>query len=790
MERRLVLFLLFSVGILLANAYLQRWLNPPKPRPVAQQAAGGKDAAKAPAEKAAEAKAAEAGGQTADGQAADGQAAGGAASVEQAGVEAAPAAGAADQAPPARPRHPLRWITIGSLDPKSPYRMLVTLVSRGATCARIELNDPTYRDSEFDGPYLGQLELTNAKGAGGALVGVVGAGTPAAEAGLQAGDVIRAIGDREVLDRHGVDAALGRLRPGDTVVVQIERGGQTAKLEARLSRKPVDVVRPEYADPLTCELTLAQLDEEKLAGDKTDLPGEPMSRSSWELVNHDPQQATFRWVLEKNGLEVIKRFRMAKIAAAGQAAGGQVGGDKAGGGPGAAYHLVFDIEIRNTSDAAHRVAYRLGGPTGLPTEGWWYASKISRTWSGTGIRDVVVGTQVGTRPSIETVSGIKLAQDKEVTHWKEVPVLFAGVDAQYFAAILIPQKKTPDDIWFADLEPRRVGVVPTDKNRQKLANISFRATTLPGELKPREGMLAHSYLLFAGPKKPAILAEYGLDGIVYYGWFGAVSRAMLAVLHFFHDTLHLPFALAIILLTVCVRSAMFPLSRRQALSAQKMQELAPEMKKLAEKYKNNLEARSRAQQELFRKHNYNPLAGCLPMFIQLPIFIGLYRSLSVDVELRGAPLISAGLRWASNLAAPDQLFSWEAWMPAFAQSWLGPYFNVLPCVTIALFIWQQKMFMPPPTDEQAAMQYKMMQYMMIFMGILFFKVPSGLCVYFIASSLWGIAERKLLPKTIKKNEPGTAAMTTITVPSQPAAEATAGNGSGATASKKKQRGRK
>ncbi|MHB1036532.1 MAG: YidC/Oxa1 family membrane protein insertase, partial [Pirellulales bacterium] len=78
--------------------------------------------------------------------------------------------------------------------------------------------------------------------------------------------------------------------------------------------------------------------------------------------------------------------------------------------------------------------------------------------------------------------------------------------------------------------------------------------------------------------------------------------------------------------------------------------------------------------------------------------------------------------------------------------WLGPYLNVLPLVTIALFLWQQKMFMPPPADEQAAMQQKIMSYMMIFIGVMFFKVASGLCIYFIASSAWGIAERKLLPK--------------------------------------------
>jgi YidC/Oxa1 family membrane protein insertase len=150
------------------------------------------------------------------------------------------------------------------------------------------------------------------------------------------------------------------------------------------------------------------------------------------------------------------------------------------------------------------------------------------------------------------------------------------------------------------------------------------------------------------------------------------------------------------------------------------------------------------------------------MFIQLPIFVGLYRSLMVDVELRQAALFP-GLDWCSNLAAPDMLFRWDSWMPSFfadETGWLGPYFNLLPIFTIALFIWQQKMFMPPPADEQAAMQQKMMKYMMVVMGFMFFKVASGLCIYFIASSLWGIAERKLLPKTTggnkspeKKSEP-------------------------------------
>jgi len=183
-----------------------------------------------------------------------------------------------------------------------------------------------------------------------------------------------------------------------------------------------------------------------------------------------------------------------------------------------------------------------------------------------------------------------------------------------------------------------------------------------------------------------------------------------------------------------------------------MQELQPEIKRIQEAYKNNMEGRTKAQQELFRKHNYNPLGGCLLVFLQLPIFLGLYRSLMVDVELRQAPLLSEAIRWCSNLAAPDLLFDWSSFMPEFVVSGqgmlgLGPYFNLLPLVTIALFIWQQKKLMPPPVDDQAAMQQKMMMFMTVFMGVLFYKVASGLCLYFIASSLWSIGERKFLPKT-------------------------------------------
>ena len=260
------------------------------------------------------------------------------------------------------------------------------------------------------------------------------------------------------------------------------------------------------------------------------------------------------------------------------------------------------------------------------------------------------------------------------------------------------------------------------------------------------------------------MAAYDLSETLVYGWFWFVSIPLLWILHFFHDYLVFNYGIAIVMLTILVRLCLFPLSRKQVASSLKMQKLQPELTAMREKYKDKPQEMMMAQQALFKRHGVNPLSGCLPIFIQMPIFIGLYKALSLDVNLYGAPLFSRGVRWCSNLAAPDMAFDWSGFwnsigwggfnMPGQgfgAMFCLGPYLNVLPVITIALFLIQQKVLMPPVIgdDEQAQQQRmmrRMMNFMMIFMGFMFFKVPSGLCIYFIVSSLWGLLERKMLPK--------------------------------------------
>ena len=730
---RYALFIVLALLILVANMWLMSWLAPPRPAEEVAKAQRAAEEANEPVEPAdAPAKEQPAGEET----------------QKPAPDDAQPAL-ANNKAAEQPQEFPRQWLALGSIDPNGPFRFGATVDSQGAAVSRIELSSDNFHDLEWEGGYMGHVTMDPLAAGDGAPVQVVTPGSPAEQAGLQVGDVITAFGKQNIRGFADLEQATRKGDPGDTIELTVRRGDKTLKLPLTLRRRPLEVVRPEGQDPTSLLMTLSRLDDQELgdidlddselddakekprpAGLSRELKGVDLRRANWEVVKHSQTEVVFRRPIAGSGLEVFKTYRLVAVPDEAR---------KEANHP--AYHLEFEIEVRNAGEAPHKLAYLLDGPTGLPTEGYWFASKVGSS----GLRDVVVSLG-GRQPVL--VSGNDIANGDWGSVWKGEPVSFVGVDAQYFSAVLIPQREDPQSNLFEESRPIRVG--PVDPQWKKLVNVTFRVESVTHEIAPGSA-LVQKFTLFAGPKKPDLLARYGLGGIINYGWFWWVAIPMLWILHGFYAVVR-NYGIAIVLLTVLVRLSMFPLSRKQALSAQKMQELAPEIKKIQEKHKGNAEAKMRAQQELFRKHNYNPLAGCLPLFFQLPIFIGLYRSLMVDVELRQAPLISEAIRWCSNLAAPDKLFNWSWLMPEFITSGrgmfgLGPYFNVLPLVAVAIFLWQQKMFMPPPTDEQSAMQQTMMKYMMVFMGVLFYKVAAGLCIYFIASSLWSIAERKLLPKS-------------------------------------------
>jgi YidC/Oxa1 family membrane protein insertase len=761
-ERRFVLFIVLSMAVLIGNFLFQAWLRGKQPpQPVAQQKIEEKKADEKKDEK-----------KPAQQQPADKENNQAKPADEKvaAAAEAAPADAA--EAPEPKPE----WFTLGSADPSenNRYRLLVTFSNQGAAVERIELSNARFRDLEDRSGYLGHLAAEDTPGGDGVKINVVGAGTPADVAQMHPGDVITQIDTTPIVDAAQFVKVLSGTRPDQKIEISIRRNGNPLSLTATLGRRPLEVVRPEAMrkgkeeipeplsivssaghDPFSYLLTLWQVDDHKLADDAAldaELPGVNLRSVHWETEKAG-DTVKFTRDLKKLGLRVIKTYTIAKPQ-----------GDQPG------YHLTLKIEIQNIGETARKVAYQLDGPTGLPTEGWWYATRIARDWGGAGLRNTALLLQ---DKSPALISPMAIAAGKiDPPYRQEEPdtlLAYAGVDAQYFASALLPEPFKNREPWLAQIKPILVGKVPDDPKFKTMGDVSCRLISFTKTLQPNDEPLTHTYTVFAGPKKPELLAQYpladpntgftgdpqnNLGELIYYGWpiWAAVARPMTHILHFFYSIVG-NYGIAIIMLTVLVRGCMFPLSRKQALGAQKMQELKPEMDRINEKYKGKPEDKTRAMQELWRKHNYNPMSGCLLAFLQLPIFIGLYRALMINVELRQAPLISESIRWCSNLAAPDMLAFWRDWsfMPSFLTAYkgfmsLGPFLNILPLFTVGLFILQQQMFMPPATDDQTRMQQKMMKYMMVVVGYMFYTVPSGLCLYIIASSLWGITEKKLLPK--------------------------------------------
>ncbi len=690
---------------------------------------------------------------------------------------------------------PLEYVTLGSVDENSPYRLLATFTNQGAGVRRVELASPKYRDLQDRGGYLGHMELV-ADASSGLLVQVVGAGTPAADAGVQVGDRLVSLGYRqqttELNSLKHFHQVLAKTKPRRKITLEIVRGDRPTSVEATLGRRPLEVIRPEFENvsmrsknpvakvisPPSFQFTFDKLGGSTIAEDAEEIAGVTLRDSNWKIADRNAESVTFRQVLPQHGVEVLKRYRLKAIP-----------NEKLSDVDYPGYHITLDLEVRNLGKPELHFAYRLDGPNGMPIEGWWYANKIGRTWGAVGIRDVIARYE-----GADTVQfGPATIANDDVEPMLGRPLAFIGVDAQYFSSVLVPNKQSPDEIWIEEARTLLLGTKPEKTIEGRYANVTCRLISHPSVLASG-GELKHSYTIFTGPKRPDLLANYQASGsdqstlgdLLYYGWFSAVAKAMLGILHFFYGIVG-NYGIAIVLLTTLVRGCLFPLSRKQAQSMARMQELRPEMDKIKEKYKNDMQKQSQATQELYRMHKINPMAGCMPMFIQLPILLGLYRSLMVDVELRQAPLISESIRWCSNLAAPDMLFNWSSMMPSAINSGegilgLGPYLNVLPLVTIVFFLLQQKMFMPEAANEQAAMQQKIMKYMMIFMGLLFFKVAAGLCIYFIATSIWSIAERKCVPPTPK---PDAAASSSASL-----AQARPGSGRNGQSKSKKQRSTK
>ncbi|MBE73627.1 MAG: hypothetical protein CMM04_04215 [Rhodopirellula sp.] len=653
-----------------------------------------------------------------------------------------------------------QYVVLGTHDPNASTNLVVYLTNRGGSIDRVELTerneDGSFRFGvlEHKYGYLGYLAPIESDD--GVKVQAVAPGTPAALAGMQVGDIITKLGDASITDIESFQSALEDTVPESSINIEVTRttGDESSQqtLTAELTGRPLEVIDPDPDDMKSRPsqnsmlFSIIQLGKEGYLPNRTELGSLPsMREGNWNVKEVDDQSVTFSFALPAaahddlvTDLEVLKTFTLPKTSV-----------DGSDGRATTNYHLGVAVQINNISEEASQfLKYRLDGPNNLTTEGWWYSSTKTRDvyWSVEGKFDYRSAPEIHGDAADTSSPYFFSVLDKELEGIQRVR--FMSVDSQYFASALIAGK--PGEVG-RFVEVSEAATIPAEqintlaKGDVKTLNTTFFTESPLIEIKPREAERVE-YTLFVGPKSQDVLEAYAIDRVLDYGWFGWIARPLSGLLRIFFGVVG-NYGVAILFLTILVRVAMLPVSRKATKSAQMMQIISPELNKIAKQYKEDPKKRMAAQQALFRKYNYNPFGSCLLMFLQLPIFIGLYRSIQLDVDLRQRALLGS-TKWCSNLSGPDMFMSWEgSWVPMSARGgFLGPYFNLLPIIVIVLFIVQQKLFTPPAQNPEQRMQQRIMKFMFIFMGFLFYRVPSGLCIYFIASSTWSIAERKLIPK--------------------------------------------
>ena len=251
-------------------------------------------------------------------------------------------------------------------------------------------------------------------------------------------------------------------------------------------------------------------------------------------------------------------------------------------------------------------------------------------------------------------------------------------------------------------------------------------------------------LTFSGAKVVALIDNYektyGIDKfdlLIDWGWFYFITKPMFFLLHWLYNLLG-NYGFAILVATLLIKLVLFPLSNKSYASMAKMKKLQPELERIRELYKDDKLKQQQAMMELYRKHKVSPMAGCLPMLIQVPIFFALYKVLFVTIEMRHAPFIG----WIKDLSAPDptSLFNLFGLIP-----WDPPLFlqiGVLPLL-MGLTMWVQMKLNPPPPDPVQAQIFNWMPVLFTFMLGTF---PAGLVLYWTWNNFLSIIQQSYIMK--------------------------------------------
>jgi YidC/Oxa1 family membrane protein insertase len=355
-----------------------------------------------------------------------------------------------------------------------------------------------------------------------------------------------------------------------------------------------------------------------------------------------------------------------------------------------------------------------------------------------------------------------------------LPMIWAGFGGVYFDCIVRPLtnslKQEPaqylQKVETSSLNPEE----PLSEQKQAIMTVQTVEQTIdPGQ------SLVTPMKIFLGPKQRSLLRNgyynspmIGLDqslvlssgpcSVCTFDW---LVDALVTLLRGFHwliggwasgDGHTGDWGLAIILMVCLVRLCLHPITKKSQVNMMKMSKMGPEMQRLKEKHGDDKEAITKAQMDMYKQMGFTPVLGCLPMFLQMPIFIALWQALQTTFELRHAPFLWGMLHWPKDLSQPDRLIPFGHSIPLLF-GWHIDAINILPMlVAVVSFLNMKYTPRPPAATPEAEQQQKMMQWMTLIFPLMFYSLPSGLNLYYLTSTSLGIWEGKRIRAHIKQHE--------------------------------------
>ncbi|MBL0701255.1 MAG: membrane protein insertase YidC [Desulfosarcina sp.] len=360
------------------------------------------------------------------------------------------------------------------------------------------------------------------------------------------------------------------------------------------------------------------------------------------------------------------------------------------------YLISLNISIKNTSSRAIKGDLMLSLVDDLPGKNGGYSFE---------------GPAAYINNELEQIK-IKKLKDKNLF---DGMISWIALEDRYFASSIISDNS----------ESARMHI---DVEKNDILKSTYIQTI--GSINSGEKHVSNFHLYF-GPKRISILSGLGhnLDKLVNFGMFDFLARPCLYVMNFLYKFIP-NYGFAIIILTILIKLILWPLGSKSYKSMSEMKKLQPLMSQIREKYKNDKQRMNQEIMGLYKTYKVNPLGGCLPMIVQIPIFFAFYRMLYQAIELRHAPFLG----WINDLSAPDRLFNFNFTIPFMEPPYGVPVLTIIMGGTMFL---QQKM--SPPMGDPA--QAKIMLFMPIFFTVIFINFSSGLVLYWLVNNVLSIAQQ-------------------------------------------------